>query len=88
MPKRLPVILHRRFCWRLSESQGRFAARIPNRAVRCEPSFEHAQQHRYFMVNVVVYPDFCLAGVKPMQTAGILDQSSPPGNGHSQEERI
>jgi hypothetical protein len=39
----LRIIFHHRFWRRLSESKGRFATCIPNRAVRCEPSFEHAQ---------------------------------------------
>jgi len=57
------VVLDDLFVLQLGVAERRFASCVADGSVPSQPFFEHAEEHRYFAINVVEDPNLALAGV-------------------------
>src|SRR3954454_18754867 len=88
MAESLLIIFHRLLIDSFSLPERHLAASVADSSISSQSLLEHAQQRWHFTIDVIEDSNLAFVGMNAMQPAGVLDQSTLPGNGHGQEERI
>jgi hypothetical protein len=61
---------------------------VPDGSVASQAALEHAGQHWYATINVVVDPHLALARMESPDSAGVLNECPLPGSRRGEEEGI